>query len=91
MEGYALQHLETAGVNSIKSDSGRVESRVQTRYSVADKSLFVKAMQDLGAESELTITVRPNSKALAKIVEETGEVPAGLSLSRSKQAVFVRS
>lgn len=91
LEGYALQHLEAAGVSSTKSDAGRVESRVQTRYTVADKSLFIKAMQELGAESELTITVRPNSKALGKIVEETGEVPAGLSLSRSKIACFVKT
>lgn len=91
LEGYALQHLEAAGVSSTKSDAGRVESRTITQYTIADKKLFVDWAVQNNAESELTISVRPNSKFMSKVVEEAGELPSGISQTRRKQAVFVRS
>jgi hypothetical protein len=92
LEKYALAVMEQRkcsnfGVTGI----GRVENRTSVKYSVADKKLFVDWAVKEHCEDELSISLRPNSKFMAAVVENSGELPAGVSAFRESKAVFVRA
>lgn len=92
LEGIMLQRLTEAGTNSTSvTGIGRCEKRIETKYSIPDKTLFVRWATENGAESELTVSLRPNSKFMAKTVEELGELPPGTAQSRSYKCVFVKN
>lgn len=91
LESYALalmteRKCSNFGVTGI----GRVENRTSTKYNVADKKLFVTTALLGGYADEITVSIRPNSKLMANIVEETGELPPGVSCFSEHKAVFVR-
>lgn len=91
LEQYALAVLnERKCSNFGVTGVGRVENRTNVRYSVSDKKLFVADALKNGYADEITVTIRPNSKLLAGIVEETGELPSGVSSHREQKAVFVK-
>jgi hypothetical protein len=92
LESYALAVMtERKCSNFGVTGVGRVENRTSIKYNVADKVLFVGEAIKNGYVTELTISVRPNSKLLASIVEETGELPAGVSSFKENKAVFVKA
>lgn len=91
IENWALAELLARGAKNFKTELGTASLRTDVKYQIADKALFIKAMQEKGAESEITVTVRPNSRVMAKILEEDGEYPAGLQASRFQKCVFVKS
>src|SRR5512135_2357022 len=80
LENWALRELQERKASHFGvKGAGRAQLDTVTRYNMADKSLFVKWAVDNGAESELTVTVRPNSKFMTSVVEENGELPPGVS------------
>lgn len=92
LEKYALALMtERKCSNFSVTGIGRVENRTSIKYNVADKKLFVDDAVKNGYVSELTITVRPNSKFMAGLVEETGELPAGVASFKEQKAVFVKT
>ena len=91
IESWALAELLKRGAKNFSTDLGTASLREDKKFSVADKVLFVESMREKGALSELTVTVRPNSKAMAAILEQDGEYPAGLQVSRVNKVVFVKS
>ncbi len=91
LENWALRELqERKASNFGVKGSGRAQLDTITRYNMADKSLFVKWAVENGAESELTVTVRPNSKFMSTIVEENGELPPGVSSFTEYKVKFVK-
>lgn len=91
LENWALRELqERKASNFGVKGSGRAQLDTVTRYNMADKSLFVKWAVDNGAESELTVTVRPNSKFMSAVVEENGELPPGVSSFTEYKVKFVK-
>lgn len=90
IENWALQTLLQRGAKNFATDLGTASLREDKKFSIADKVLFVEAMREKGALSELTVTVRPNSKAMAAILEADGEYPAGLQVARINKVVFTK-
>lgn len=90
IEAWALAELLKRGAKNFSTDLGMASLREDKKFSVADKVLFVEAMREKGALSELTVTVRPNSKAMAAILDADGEYPAGLQVNRVNRVVFVK-
>lgn len=91
LESYALAVMTERGCSNFGvTGIGRVENRTSTKYNVADKKLFVTTALLGGYADEITVSIRPNSKLMASIVEETGELPAGVSSFSEHKAVFVR-
>lgn len=90
IESWALAELLKRGAKNFATDLGTASLREDKKFSVADKVLFVESMREKGALSELTVTVRPNSKAMAAILEQDGEYPAGLQVTRVNKVVFVK-
>ena len=92
LEGHMLQRLTEAGTSSTSvSGVGRAEKRLETKYSIPDKKLFIDWAVANGAESELTISVRPNSKFMAKVVEDQGDLPPGISHFKAYKCVVVKA
>ncbi len=92
LEGWMLQRLTEANTSSMSvAGVGRAEKRLETKYSIPDKALFAQWAVDNGASSELTISLRPNSKFMAKVVEENGELPPGVQQTRSYKVCFVKA
>ena len=69
---------------------GSVQKRTDIKYSVSDKSSVVHWAVDEGVESELSISFRPNSKFMQRVVEDTGELPPGVSSFKESKAVYVK-
>lgn len=91
IESYALAVMTERGCSNFGvTGIGRVENRTNTRYTVNDKKLFVADALKNGYADEITVTVRPNSKLLAQIVEERSELPPGVSSHKESKAVFVK-
>jgi len=90
IENWALQTLLARGAKNFSTDLGTASLREDKKFSIADKVLFVEAMREKGALTELTVSVRPNSKAMAAILESDGEYPAGLAVARVNKVVFTK-
>lgn len=91
LESYALAVMTERGCSNFGvTGIGRVENRTNTRYTVNDKKLFVADALKNGYADEITVSVRPNSKLLASIVEERSELPPGISSHKEHKAVFVK-
>lgn len=90
IEKWGLEQLLTRGSKGFKSSEGSAQLRTDTKYQIADKKLFVSWAVQNEAEAELTITLRPNSKFMAKVVEDQQELPQGVSSFREQKCVFVK-
>lgn len=91
LEGYMLQRLEQNQTSSTSvAGVGRAEKRLEVKYSIPDKALLAQWAVDNDAAGELTISLRPNSKFMAKVVEENGELPPGVSMTRNYKCVMVK-
>lgn len=90
IEVWSLAQLLERKSKNFSSDMGTASLRTDTKYQIVDKKLFVDWAKENQAESELTITLRPNSKFMAKVVEDAGELPQGVSSFREQKCVFTK-
>lgn len=90
IEKWGLTQLLERRSKNFKSAEGTGSLRTDVKYQVADKRLMVDWLAKNNAEGEVSITIRPNSKFFASLVESTGELPAGLSTFREQKCVFIR-
>lgn len=90
IEKWGLEQLLARGSKGFKSTEGSAQLRTDTKYQIVDKKLFVDWAVQNQAEAELTITLRPNSKFMAKVVEDQSELPQGVSSFREQKCVFVK-
>lgn len=90
IEKWGLEQLLARGSKGFKSSEGSAQLRTDTKYSIADKKLFVQWAVQNQAEAELTITLRANSKFMSKVVEDSGELPQGVSSFREQRCIFVK-
>lgn len=91
IEQWGLQQMLERKIKNFSSDEGTASLRTDVKYQIADKGLFVAWAVKNKAESELTITLRPNSKFMGQVVEDAGELPSGVSSFREQKCVFIRS
>lgn len=90
IEKWGLEQLLARGSKGFKSTEGSAQLRTDTKYQIVDKKLFVDWAVKNQAEAELTITLRPNSRFMAKVVEDQSELPQGVSSFREQKCVFVK-
>lgn len=90
IEKWGLEQLLARGSKGFKSTEGSAQLRTDVKYQIVDKRLFVDWSVKNQAEAELTITLRPNSRFMAKVIEDQGETPAGVSSFREQKCVFVK-
>ena len=90
IENWALKQLLDRGAKNFSADGGTASLRTDTKYSIADKKEFVKWAVANQAESELTITLRPNSKFMASVVENQSELPPGVSSFKEQKCTFTK-
>ena len=90
IEKWGLEQLLARGSKGFKSTEGSAQLRTDTKYQIVDKKLFVDWSVKNQAEAELTITLRPNSKFMASVVETQKELPQGVSSFREQKCVFVK-
>jgi len=92
LENWALAQLinRKASNFSVKG-SGRSESRTDVKYSINNKTELVKWAIEEDVVDDLTITIRPNSTFMARVVEETGALPPAVSSFKEKKVVFVKA
>ena len=90
IENWALKQLLDRGAKNFSADGGTASLRTDVKYQIVDKSLFVSWAVANKAESELTITLRPNSKFMAQVVENQGELPQGVSSFKEQKCVFTK-
>ena len=91
IEKWSLAQLLAGDMTSFKvSGLGSASIRKSIKYSVADKSLFVRQAVKEGFESELTVTLRPNSKFIASYVESKNELPSGVESFAEQKVVFTK-
>jgi hypothetical protein len=89
IEVWTLDELQKRGASNFKvADVATASLRTNVKYSVSDKVLFIRDAIKNGYEGELTVTVRPNSKLVASLVEQNGELPSGLSSHKELKAVY---
>lgn len=91
IENWSLAQLIERGAKNFKTDDGTASLRTDVKYQIADKVLFVDWAVKNGAESELTITLRPNSKFMAAVVDRDAELPSGVSSFREQKCVFTKA
>lgn len=90
IEKWGLEQLLARGSKGFKSSEGSAQLRTDTKYQIVDKKLFVQWAVQNQAEAELTITIRPNSRFMAKVVEDQQELPQGVSSFREQRCVYVK-
>lgn len=91
IESWLLKRLNECGANNFSTDLGTASRTTVKRYSIADKKLFMKDALEHGYESEVTVSVRPNSKLMTQLVEENGELPAGVSMTQIYECRVTKS
>ncbi len=92
LEGWTLRRLQESGAKSFKIEGvGTASIMKVSKYSINDKALFIDWAVDKGVTSELTVSVRPNSKFMAAVVEETGELPQGISAVSNFEVRFTKA
>lgn len=92
LESWTLKTLNDRGsTNFSVKNLGRASTRTDHKYTIQNKKDFVNWAVQEGCEEELTITLRPNSKFVANIVDETGELPPAVSSFKEKKVVFTKS
>lgn len=90
IENWGLKQLLDRGAKNFSAEGGTASLRTDTKYSIADKKLFVSWAVANQAESELTITLRPNSKFMASVVENQSELPPGVSSFKEQRCTFTK-
>lgn len=90
IEKWGLEQLLARGSKGFKSTEGSAQLRTDTKYQIVDKILLINDAIKNGYGSELTITMRPNSKFAGKYIEDTGELMPGVSSFREQKCVFVK-
>lgn len=90
IENWALKQLLDRGAKNFSADGGTASLRTDVKYQIADKKLFVDWAVQNQAESELTITLRPNSKFMASVVENQSELPPGVSSFKEQKCTFTK-
>lgn len=90
IENWGLKQLLDRGAKNFSAEGGTASLRTDTKYSIADKKEFVKWAVSNQAESELTITLRPNSKFMASVVENQSELPPGVSSFKEQKCTFTK-
>ena len=90
IENWALKQLLDRGAKNFSAEGGTASLRTDVKYQIADKREFVKWAVKNQAESELTITLRPNSKFMASVVENQSELPPGVSSFKEQKCTFTK-
>ena len=90
IENWALKCLNERGANNFTTDDGTASRTTVTYYKIADKALLVQDALANGYASELTITVPRNSKFMKTMLEENGELPAGVMMSQTFDVRFTK-
>lgn len=90
IEKWGLEQLLARGSKGFKSAEGSAQLRTDTKYKIEDKKLLVEDSLKNGYASELTVTLRPNSKFAQQFVESTGYLMPGVSQFREQKCVFVK-
>lgn len=90
IEKWGLEQLLARGSKGFKSSEGSAQLRTDTKYKIEDKKLLVEDSLKNGYASELTVTLRPNSKFAQQFVESTGYLMPGVSQFREQKCVFVK-
>lgn len=88
IEKWGLEQMLKRGSKGFKSDDGTAHLRVDTKYQISDKVLLIQDALKNGYGSELTITMRPNSKFAGKYVEDNGELMPGVSSFREQKCII---
>lgn len=91
IEKWGLEQLLARGSKGFKSTEGSAQLRTDTKYKIEDKKLLVEDSLKNGYASELTVTLRPNSKFAQQFVENSGYLMPGVSQFREQRCVFVKS
>ena len=84
LERLALAHLNSSGANSIKTDHGTAYKSERTSVSVGDAEAFEAFTE---AHPELR-EIRASKSAVERYIDEQGEVPPGLNISREVRVNF---
>ena len=90
IEKWGLEQLLARGSKGFKSAEGSAQLRTDTKYKIEDKKLLVEDSLKNGYASELTVTLRPNSKFAQQFVENSGYLMPGVSSFREQKCVFVK-
>lgn len=90
IENWALQTLLARGAKNFSTDLGTASLREDTKYSIPDKKLFIGWCVQNNAESEVTVTLRPNSKFMKSVLEANLELPPGVDQRRTNRVVFTK-
>ena len=90
IENWALKQLLDRGAKNFSADGGTASLRTDVKYQIADKKLLVEDSIKNGYASELTITLRPNSKFAQQFVENSGYLMPGVSSFKEQKCIFTK-
>lgn len=90
IEAWALAELLKRGAKNFSTDLGMASLREDKKYNIPDKKLFIGWCVQNNAESEVTVTLRPNSKFMKSVLEANSELPPGVEQHRVNRVVFTK-
>jgi hypothetical protein len=91
LELWTLKRLSDSGLNNFSTDAGTASRTTVTYYRIADKALLAKDALDNGYASELTLSIPRNSKFLKGLLEERGELPAGVTMTQTYECRITKA
>jgi len=91
LESWTLKRLSDSGLNNFSTDAGTASRTTITYYKIADKVLLAKDAIDNGYASELTLSIPRNSKFMKGLLEERGELPAGVTMTQTYECRITKS
>ena len=89
IEARLRQHLNDTNAESIRTDAGTAYSSVKTSVRVVDSEVFRAFVEDHGAWAMLD--ARANKTAVDAYLDEHGELPPGLDVTRIRTVNIRRS
>lgn len=78
IEAFLLEEAERAGVSSFSTTEGTAFKKVKTLYNVSDGEVFYRWVNETGEAEMLQKRLSPD--AVKSFVEETGDLPPGVSM-----------
>ena len=89
LEAAAMEYLNDAGTESARTEAGTAYRSVKISVKLEDGEIFKQFLQDQGMEH--MADMRANKPAVVAYLEEVGELPPGISISRFATVNFQRS
>lgn len=85
LEAWLLENMDKMGASQFKADAGVAYVQVKTKASCSDWPLLWNHLKENGRFDLLE--KRLSSKTVGQYLEETGELPPGVNVSRERSVV----